>query len=364
MKKNKKKGKSLDEDKEKEIKYDDIKYSENVYKTLKKTGFIDTINKVFSDHNNTLVLEGNIKKINVYHIAKKRSYGSYSKCKLFTTWYIKNSYNEILDSIDSEDYSGDFALSFVGYGYNADYQKMYSDHVQKMYADAVDVSYLKLHRNARFTKYLKQESDFAIKDPILNLPKPTITVLEKTDASAASVIVKRKDGGHGSGFAITNDGYIITNYHVIAGKFAGKPTEVKVITYEGQELEATVVRISKFNDLALLKVNKNFEKAFTVSSVKAFKNMQDVYTIGAPKSLELGQSVSAGVISNERKSNNNNLLQLGMSVNGGNSGGPLYDATGKLHGVIVSKLIGQNTEGVSFAIPGYLIEEYLKLKIN
>jgi len=53
-----------------------------------------------------------------------------------------------------------------------------------------------------------------------------------------------------------------------------------------------------------------------------------------------------------------------MSVNGGNSGGPLYDATGKLHGVIVSKLVGKNTEGVSFAIPAHMIEQYLKLKIN
>ena len=129
-------------------------------------------------------------------------------------------------------------------------------------------------------------------------------------------------------------------------------------------MDVTVVRVNKFRDLALLKVTKTFEKAFVVSSTKTFKNMQDAYTIGAPKSLELGQSISAGVISNERKANNNNLLQLGMSVNSGNSGGPLFDATGILHGVIVSKLVGENTEGVSFAIPSYLIEEYLKIKIN
>ncbi len=70
------------------------------------------------------------------------------------------------------------------------------------------------------------------------------------------------------------------------------------------------------------------------------------------------------MISNERKNNNNNLLQLGMSVNAGNSGGPLFDNTGTLHGVIVSKLIGQNTEGVSFAIPGYMISDYLQISYN
>ena len=356
--KSKKKRKLLDEGKNNEVKYENIKYTESVYKSLKLTGFIDTVNRVFRDNNNTLVLEGNIKKINVYVISKKKE--SFNKCKLFTTWYVKNIYNEILDSIDSEDYSGDFIPDKV---YTNAYT--YTDDYEKMYGDAIDVSYYKLLKNPNFTKYLKQETDLTIKDPVLNLQKPTSNVLEKTDASAASVIIKRKDGqGHGSGFAITNDGYIITNYHVIADKFPGKTAELKVVTNEGEELEATVIRVNKFNDLALLKVTKSFDKAFTVSSEKTFKNMQDVYTIGAPKSVELGQSVSSGVISNERKNNNNSLLQLGMSVNAGNSGGPLFDANGTLHGVIKSKLIGQNTEGVSFAIPGYLMEKYLKLKIN
>jgi S1-C subfamily serine protease len=134
-----------------------------------------------------------------------------------------------------------------------------------------------------------------------------------------------------------------------------------VLTSGGEELEAQVVRYNKFRDLALLKVNKKFDKAFRFSNVKLFENLQDVYTIGAPKSIELGQSFAMGVISNERKINNNDLLQLGMSVNGGNSGGPVFDAKGNLHGVIVSKLAGQNTEGVSFAIPGYRIEEYLNI---
>lgn len=367
--KKKKKGKAkLVEAEEKEIKYDDTKFSYNVYKTLKNTGFVDTVNKFFSDINNSIYLEGSISKINVFYIYSKK--GNFSRSKISLTWYIKNNFNEILDSVVTSEFSGDFAVG-NGYSYStysssseiSQKKDNYLDEVSKMYGDAIDISYLKLHKNPTFTKYLKVETDFKIKDAALTLQAPKSAITEKSDAALASVIVKTNDG-HGSGFAITLDGYIITNYHVVAGRINNKLSSVKIITSSGDELNGTIVRHNKFRDLALIKVDKNFEKAFKVTNVKSFKNLQDVFTIGAPKSVELGQSVSTGVISNERKSNNNNLLQLNMGVNSGNSGGPLFDAAGNLHGVIVSKAIGKNTEGISFAIPGYLIQEYLNLSFK
>ena len=117
-------------------------------------------------------------------------------------------------------------------------------------------------------------------------------------------------------------------------------------------------------DIALLKINKTFEKAFKVSSIKSFKNLQEVYTVGAPKSVELGQSVSLGLLSNERKSNNQTLLQLSMSINPGNSGGALFDKSGVLHGIVTSKLVGYATEGIGFAIPSYKVAEYLNLSFK
>ena len=231
----------------------------------------------------------------------------------------------------------------------------------KMFNDAIEISYLNLYKDPTFAKYINQEKDFTISDPLLSLAAPKNAVVDKTDASLASVIVKT-GRGHGSGFAITQNGFIITNYHVIAGKIGDKQSSIKIITANGDELEGKVVRYNKYRDLALIKVDKEFEKAFKLTNVKSFKNLDLVYTIGTPKSVELGQSVSSGVISNERKNNNNNLLQLGMSVNTGNSGGPVFDNNGILHGVIEAKLIGNNTEGVAFAIPAYLIQEYLNLK--
>lgn len=368
FKKNSKKHKGtklVEEDNE--LKADDIVFSENVYKTLKKSGFIDTVNKIFSDNNNTLVLEGSVKKVTYYNIIGKTRSGAYQKVKLDLVWYVKNTYNEIIDSIVTQQMSGDFDIHSVYYRIAGvhkgtdEIENLYS----KMFADAIDISYLNLHKNANLTKYIKQDNNFTISDPMLSLitPNKNITITDKSDASLASVIVKTPDG-HGSGFAISQDGYIITNYHVIAGKIINKPNTIKIITSSGEELEGKIVRYNKYRDLALIKVDKKFEKAFKISNVKSYKNLQDVYTIGAPKSIELGQSVSSGILSNERKNNNNNLLQIGMSVNGGNSGGPVFDNSGALHGVIESKLIGKNTEGVAFAIPAYLIQEYLNINYN
>jgi len=359
-KKNKnKKTKTLDDS---DLKYDDTKFSTNVYQTLRKTGFVDTINKVFNDNNNTLVLEGKITKLHTFSI-HSRFYANYYKSKVYLTWYVKNTYGEILDSVVTSELSGDFAYLYTWDGDNANY-----DNYNKMVGDAIDISYLKMHQNTKFTKYLKMESDFKSKDPILTIKSGSSKVIDKETASLACVTIKLKDEGkdvgHGSGFAISQDGYIITNFHVVAGKYPGKYNDLTVINSEGVEMPAKVIRTNKYRDLALIKVEGKFEKTFTVNSTKTFKKMQDVYTIGTPKSIELGQSISAGLISNERKTETTNLLQLGMSVNGGNSGGPLFDATGALHGVIVSKLIGSNTEGVSFAIPAYLIQEYLNINFN
>jgi S1-C subfamily serine protease len=368
MKKAKKKNKraTLNDTEDKEIKYDDTKFSDNVYRTLRKTGFVDTVNKYFLDINNSLYLEGSITKLNYYMISGRK--GSYDKCKVFLTWYIKDNFNEILDSVITSEYSGDFANGWSYYyntsGSSTSAASLKNNHFSEMFGDAIDISYLKLHSNPTFKKYLKQESDFATKDPVLTITNnPKMYVADKSDAGLASVIVKTKEG-HGSGFAISQDGYIITNYHVICGKRINKLSSVKVINSNGDEMDGQIVRYNKYRDIALIKVNKKFEKSFKVSNVKSFKNLQDVLTIGAPKSIELGQTVSTGIISNERKSNGNNLLQLNMSVNAGNSGGPVFDASGTLHGIIVSKAVGNNTEGISFAIPGYLIQEYLNLSFK
>ncbi|MBD0295457.1 MAG: trypsin-like peptidase domain-containing protein [Flavisolibacter sp.] len=346
----KKKKKTLLEEDNNKLNYDDTKFSETLYKTLKKTGYVDTVNKIFHDNNNTIALEGVIKKASVFHIQGSGG-SSYRKAKVNITWNIKNSFGEKLDSVNAWSYSGDFI-------YNS------GDKGEKMFADAVENSYLSLLKNSRFTKHLPVDTSFGTTDPLLSVNIPKKSVQDVSEATTATVTIKREDGGHGSGFAITNDGYILTNFHVITGNTINKLANLTVILSDGEQVPVTVVRYNRMRDIALLKVNKTFEKAFNLNGTKSFRNLMEVYTIGTPKSIELGQSVSLGIISNERKYNNNSLLQLSMSVNSGNSGGPLFEKNGTLQGVVTGKLVGYATEGVGFAIPSYLIPAYLNLSFN
>jgi S1-C subfamily serine protease len=367
IERSKSKAKKLVEKDKKELFLEDTKFTNAIYKTLKQTGFVDTVNTFFSDYNNTLVIEGKISK--VYYYKVDAIMNSYHKCKIYITWLIKNNFNEILDSIVTKEYSGEFSNFYSNNPYlNATRIRSSEDAVKsavEMLGDAVDNSYLGLYENPIFLKYTKTETDFKNHDPLLkiNPSKEIEKISDKSDAGKACVIIKTKDG-HGSGFAISSDGYILTNYHNVCSKINNKLNSFKVITFDGKEIEGKVVRFNKFRDLALIKVDNSFEKVFQLENIKSFKNLQEVLTIGAPKSVELGQSVSMGMISNERKINNNNLLQLNMSVNFGNSGGPIFESSGKLHGVVVSKLVGKNTEGISFAIPAYLISEYLNISCN
>jgi S1-C subfamily serine protease len=349
LKKNKGKAKkTLDDDKK--IEFDDTKYSADIFKTLKSSGYIDTVNKVFLDHSNTLNLEATISKVRVFQIFTPDIYEYFYKSKLYITWYLKNTYGEKIDSISNWQYSSNFTAS--------------GNKNDKMYANAIDESFHKLFENKSFTKLLNLDTNFNIADPMLSIPAVTANVAEVSDASVATVTVKRKDGGHGSGFAISNDGYILTNYHVIAGKTVKKQEDITIILPEGEEIPVKIVRFNRMRDIALLKVDKKFEKAFKLESESSYKKLMEVYTIGTPKSIELGQSVSLGLISNERKSNNNHLLQLSISINPGNSGGPLFDKSGKLHGVVTSKLVGFATEGVGFAIPSHKIASYLNIEMK
>ncbi len=349
-KKKRKKNKEYLVEEKKDLKLEDVIFTGDLQRELYEGGYMDTVNNVFIDNNNTVILEGKISKIDLFKIAPNKTgwAGNIYRARTEMKWYIKNTYGEIVDSISDQSVSEHFAYS--------------DDIIKKTVGNSVTQSFNTLFAKKAFKENYKIVTDFNAGLEASKLNMPNSRVKDKRDAVQASVIVKTENG-HGSGFAITNDGYIVTNYHVLIDRNKGtRVKDITVIDSEGNEMKGTLEKYNKFRDVALIKVDSKFKKAFYPASEKSFRVMDDVYTIGAPKSITLGQSIAIGLISNERKVNNNDLIQLNMSINSGNSGGPIFDGKGRLHGVVVSKLIGENTEGVSFAIPSYKLADYLNLQ--
>lgn len=159
----------------------------------------------------------------------------------------------------------------------------------------------------------------------------------------------------GSGFILTEDGYIITNYHVIEDA-----SEIKVTTYGGDEYDAKLIGYDESNDIAVIKVDANNLAPVTLGDSDAINVGDDVIAIGNPLG-ELTFSLTSGAVSaldrNVTLSNASmNLIQTDCAINSGNSGGALFNTYGEVIGITNAKYSsnGFNTssiDNIGFAIP-------------
>ncbi len=177
-----------------------------------------------------------------------------------------------------------------------------------------------------------------------------------------AVVQVKTAGGLGSGFFLNEDGYLITNFHVIEGE-----TEISVEVYQqrnGQLARETykqvkIIAINKYHDLALLHIeDKNAPqfKAVTLGSADALNVGEGVFAIGSPLGLE--RTVTQGIVSTKTRQMEGNLyLQTSAQINPGNSGGPLFNLAGEVVGVTNMKI--NFGEGLGFAIPAELVKHFL-----
>ena len=138
----------------------------------------------------------------------------------------------------------------------------------------------------------------------------------------------------GSGFAVSSDGYVITNHHVIDG------CQKVVVHIKGKELPVTVVTYDPQNDLALLKRDFRPSTVFPLSNNRP-ELLQDIYVAGFPFGDKFSTSVKVtkGIISSLTGLGNNfSNIQIDAALQSGNSGGPILDDFGNVIGVAVSKL--------------------------
>ena len=167
----------------------------------------------------------------------------------------------------------------------------------------------------------------------------------------------------GTGFVISEDGYILTNYHVVEEAYStGSAINVMFSSesgYDTTEYTAEVIGFDRNNDVAVIKIDATGLTAATLGSSDDLRVGDTVYAVGNPLG-ELTYSMTPGIVSATDRvittdEGTANMFQISAAVNEGNSGGPVYNAYGQVVGIVTAKpntsSSGTSTEGIGFAIP-------------
>ncbi len=159
----------------------------------------------------------------------------------------------------------------------------------------------------------------------------------------------------GSGFLISEDGYILTNFHVVETALVQK-LEVKVLLYNGDEYSARIIGIDKDNDVALIKIDASGLSPVILGSLDSMAVGDNIYAIGNPLGM-LTWTLTEGIVSafdREISADANtsiNMFQISAAINSGNSGGPVVNDRGEVIGIASMKYASSGVEGLGFAIP-------------
>ena len=188
----------------------------------------------------------------------------------------------------------------------------------------------------------------------------------------------------GSGFIITSDGYILTNYHVIADS-----EKVTVATYDNETYDAKVIGYDESNDIAVLKIEAEGLKPVTLGDSNSLRVGDTVLAIGNPLG-ELTFSLTRGIVSALSRSvamssgSTMSLIQTDCAINSGNSGGALFNEYGEVIGITNAKYSSSGYSGeasidnIGFAIPinsvnrivtsiienGYILKPYIGVTVS
>lgn len=206
--------------------------------------------------------------------------------------------------------------------------------------------------------FTESEDDAMSATDAFNKVAPAVVIVS-TKSLTDSMFGQQEVEGMGSGFIINQDGYILTNYHVISGA-----KEVKVTLSDGTEEGATVVNYDADKDIAMIKLDDS-SKVPAVAELgdsDAIYPGAEVIAIGTPLSKNFAQTLTKGVISGSNRTIQNdngtsvNFIQTDAAINPGNSGGPLVNTKGQVIGINSRKMGSQSNlsasvEGIGFAIP-------------
>ncbi len=201
------------------------------------------------------------------------------------------------------------------------------------------------------------------KGEALELTKPNAIAFngrkDMLSALVKGVVTVETNDGHGSGFLVTNDGYLITNAHVV-----GDASTVKIRFQQGFTLDGIVTKVNRDFDVALIKTPGSDLPALSIGDDTGLQLGEEIFAIGTPLDEKLGQTVTRGIMSGRREFEGRSFIQTDVSINPGNSGGPLIDETGKVVGIATLKVQESGVQGIGFGVPISKALEMLNLSFR
>ncbi len=218
--------------------------------------------------------------------------------------------------------------------------------ITKHFTDIIDEQDSTYQRNFNeitiaIAQQAEQQKTFEEKIEILKSPAEDFSAV--VEEAVKGVVAVLTESSIGSGFIINPDGYIVTNYHVIE-----RGNLVKVLTYDKKIIPAELIGTDKLRDLALLKIEGEYNYLKLGDSDK-LQVGRKVIAIGNPHGLSF--TVTEGIISALDREGPNGIeeyIQTDVSLNPGNSGGPLVDTKGEVIGINNFKIGG--AESLGFAL--------------
>lgn len=213
------------------------------------------------------------------------------------------------------------------------------DNVGEIYSDIIKT----MSQNS------SSDEEFSIRD-IATLTMNSIVEINTETAVWGSRLGQYIAEGAGSGVIISNDGYIVTNNHVI-----DDASKITVKLNNGEAYDATIVGTYSESDIAVIKIEASDLQPVIIGDSDKLAVGDTAVVVGNPLG-SLGGTVTNGIISAldreiDLGDTKMNLLQTNAAVNPGNSGGGLFNGKGELVGIIVAKSAGEDIEGIGFAIP-------------
>lgn len=160
----------------------------------------------------------------------------------------------------------------------------------------------------------------------------------------------------GSGFFVSTDGYILTNYHVVETAYANG-INVAVTMFDGTVYPGRIAGVDADNDIALVKIEKNGNQTADFGDSSEMEVGDEIYTVGNPYGV-LEFTMTTGhisaldrLIATDENRQASGMFQIDAAVYSGNSGGPVYNSHGEVVGVVTARYAETGMEGIGFAIP-------------